>query len=167
MEDGMVYVYFGEGKGKTSAAFGLAMRASGRGKRVLIAQFLKNNDSGERNAANLLNNMTVLPCPDRVTFTSDMTEQEKEDMHIYYDSLFRRAADMVLREEFDAVVFDEILTAVEAGLLDKTRLTDLLKNRSQDTEIILTGTSADEDIIALADYVSKIERIKQPESPEA
>lgn len=162
MDDGMVHVYYGNGKGKTSAAFGLAMRASGRGKRVLIAQFLKSNDSGERIAAKLINNMTLLPCPDRVTFTDEMTEQEKSDMHIYYDSLFNRAVDMAVRDKYDVIILDEVLTAIYAGLLEKSKLVDLLKERDEQLEVVMTGCCADDDIIEYADYASKIEAVKHP-----
>ena len=77
----MVHLYCGEGKGKTTAAMGLALRMAGRGKRVVVAQFLKGADSGERYALAMLPQVTLLPLPERVKFSFQLTPEEREEVN--------------------------------------------------------------------------------------
>lgn len=80
----MVHLYCGEGKGKTTAAMGLALRMAGRGKRVVVAQFLKGADSGERYALAMLPQVTLLPLPERVKFSFQLTPEEREAEQVRY-----------------------------------------------------------------------------------
>ena len=73
----MLHIYYGYGKGKTTCAVGIAMRAAGSDRKVLFSQFLKGNDSGERRSMKLIPNITLTPCPDHVKFVRDMTDEEK------------------------------------------------------------------------------------------
>lgn len=83
----MVHLYCGEGKGKTTAAMGLALRMAGRGKRVVVAQFLKGADSGERYALAMLPQVTLLPLPERVKFSFQLTPEEREAEQARYLAL--------------------------------------------------------------------------------
>ena len=83
----MVHLYCGEGKGKTTAAMGLALRMAGRGKRVVVAQFLKGADSGERYALAMLPQVTLLPLPERVKFSFQLTPEEREAEQVRYLAL--------------------------------------------------------------------------------
>lgn len=86
----MVHLYCGEGKGKTTAAMGLALRMAGRGKRVVVAQFLKGADSGERYALAMLPQVTLLPLPERVKFSFQLTPEEREAEQVRYLALRSR-----------------------------------------------------------------------------
>ena len=87
----MVHLYCGEGKGKTTAAMGLALRMAGRGKRVVVAQFLKGADSGERYALAMLPQVTLLPLPERVKFSFQLTPEEREAEQALYLALAEQA----------------------------------------------------------------------------
>lgn len=87
----MVHLYCGEGKGKTTAAMGLALRMAGRGKRVVVAQFLKGADSGERYALAMLPQVTLLPLPERVKFSFQLTPEEREAEQVRYLALAEQA----------------------------------------------------------------------------
>ena len=87
----MVHLYCGEGKGKTTAAMGLALRMAGRGKRVVVAQFLKGADSGERYALAMLPQVTLLPLPERVKFSFQLTPEEREAEQARYLALAEQA----------------------------------------------------------------------------
>ena len=87
----MVHLYCGEGKGKTTAAMGLALRMAGRGKRVVVAQFLKGADSGERYALAMLPQVTLLPLPERVKFSFQLTPEEREAEQARYLALVEQA----------------------------------------------------------------------------
>ena len=89
----MVHLYCGEGKGKTTAAMGLALRMAGRGKRVVVAQFLKGADSGERYALAMLPQVTLLPLPERVKFSFQLTPEEREAEQVRYLALAEQAGE--------------------------------------------------------------------------
>lgn len=161
---GLTHIYCGNGKGKTTTAFGLAMRAAGRSKKILIAQFLKNNDSGERNSAALLRNITLLPCPENIKFTFDMNDQEKKDMAVYCKGLLDRAFFMAEQDAYDMLILDEVLPAVDSGIIERQTLVDLIINKPSTMELILTGRCEDKSLYNYADYVSEINDIKHPYS---
>lgn len=162
MQNGMIHIYCGNGKGKTTAAFGLALRAAGRKKKVLISQFLKSNDSGERTAIDLIEGITLMPCLDKVNFTGDMDEQEKQDMHIYYTSQLKRADELAKLGQYDMLILDEVLVAVETGLIEKSELLDIIDNKPEGLELVMTGNCSDEEIMNKADYLSEIKELRHP-----
>ena len=93
---GYVHIYCGDGKGKTTAAIGLAVRAAGRGKKVVIARFLKTEDSGEVEVLRSIPGITVLPCEKTFGFYFQMTEEQKREAALYYGSLLERAWSMAV-----------------------------------------------------------------------
>ncbi len=159
---GLVHIYCGSGKGKTSAALGLGLRACGRGFRVLLVRFLKDEHSGELNALKELDCFTVLKTPKTLPFTWKMTEKEKADYASYAKGMFEDALSAVENNEYDMLILDEACAAAAYGMLDKNAVTAFLKTRPSTLEVVLTGRNPPEEWVELADYVSQIECIKHP-----
>lgn len=157
---GLVHIYCGDGKGKTSAAIGLAIRAAGRGKRIVIARFLKNDDSGEVDILRRIPEITLLPCEKNFGFVSRMDEETKRQAAACNLGLFERAS--MLAEDADMVVFDEIMAAVRYGMIPESRVLDFLAGRPERLEVVMTGRNPSEKLLAAADYVSEIVKRKHP-----
>ncbi|WP_444643376.1 cob(I)yrinic acid a,c-diamide adenosyltransferase [Caproiciproducens sp. R1] len=160
--NGLTHVYCGDGKGKTTAAVGLGVRACGSGKRVLMAQFLKGNGSGELAVLKQLENFSVLPTVPTVKFTFQMTKKELEAAAVLCGNLFCKAVAAAKADECDLLILDEVFAAVNCGLLDGAMLTDFIKNKPQKLELVLTGRGPKPEVLELADYVSEIRKEKHP-----
>ena len=160
MELGLVHLYIGSGKGKTTAAIGLCTRAIGSNLRVGIAQFLKNGRSGEMRILQSFDTVTVFPTIPNVKFTFAMSEEEKNQAASFYRQLLA-----TIREKADALdvlLLDEVIDAVNAGLLDVDDLLSLIKTRKQGLEVILTGRNPPPEILDIADYISDIQAVRHP-----
>ena len=162
---GLVHIYCGDGKGKTSAAIGLAVRAAGCGKHVVIARFLKTDDSGEVEALKMLPGVHVIPCRKNFGFVRSMDEKTKEKCAAYNRALFLEAARMA--EDADLVVFDEIMAAMNYGMVPEADVLDFLADRpkkgeTDGLEVVMTGRNPSEALIDAADYVSEICKRKHP-----
>lgn len=154
----MLHLYCGNGKGKTTAAMGLALRAAGRGKRVVIAQFLKGADSGERFALAQLPHVTLLPVPDTVKFSFRMTEEERRAEARRYQNLLAQ-----IRREAPGcflLVLDEACAAVNTGLLPLEDLLACLD--SLECEVVLTGRDPAPQLVERADYITSMEAVRHP-----
>lgn len=154
----MLHLYCGNGKGKTTAAMGLALRAAGRGKRVVIAQFLKGSDSGERLAFSHLPQVTLLPVPDTVKFSFRMTDEERQAEAQRYQQLLR----LVRQEAHNCflLVLDEACAAVNTGLLPLDDLLSCLD--SLNCEVVLTGRDPAQELVDRADYITSMEAVRHP-----
>ena len=154
----MLHLYCGNGKGKTTAAMGLALRAAGRGKRVVIAQFLKGADSGERFALAQLPQVTLLPVPDTVKFSFRMTEEERHMEAQRYQDLLEQ----IHREAQSCflLVLDEACAAVNTGLLPLEDLLSCLD--SLECEVVLTGRDPAPQLAERADYITSMEAVRHP-----
>ncbi len=157
-----IHIYCGDGKGKTSAAVGLAVRAAGRGKRVLIARFLKTDDSGEVAALSHIPGVTVKPCEKTFGFYRSMTAAQKAEAAAYYGGLLRQTWREAEEERYDMVVLDEIMAVCRYGLAEEAWLLERLRRRPQGLEVVLTGREPSEAMLELADYVSEIRKRKHP-----
>lgn len=157
---GMICVFTGNGKGKTSAAFGMAMRFLGHGKRVVVVQFLKGTRTGEM----LLKRN--LPGLDVVQFGTesfvDLKKPSKEDGQRAIEALMyaKKVASGSFRP--DLLILDEVNVAVSAGLLGDSEMLDFLANIHEETDVVLTGRGASEKIIQRADMVTEMKEIKHP-----
>jgi cob(I)alamin adenosyltransferase len=160
--NGLTHIYCGDGKGKTTAAIGLGIRACGSGKRVLLAQFLKGSTSSELTVLRELKNFRVLPAPEHIKFTFQMTPDELKETAELCSRQFQRAVSAVKAGECDLLILDEVFGAISCGLLADTLLLDLIKNKPQSMELVLTGRDPKPEILELADYVSEIRKIKHP-----
>ncbi len=159
---GLVHIYCGDGKGKTTAAMGLAIRAVGRGRRVLIARFLKTDDSGEVDVLKGVPGIEVRPCEKTFGFYFRMTEEQKKEAAEYYSGLLERTWRQAVEEEFDLVVLDEMMAACGYKLVDETRLCELLREKPEKLEVVMTGRNPSKQLLELADYVSEIQKRKHP-----
>lgn len=160
-ETGLVHIYYGDGKGKTTAAFGLAFRCAGRGKRVVIAQFLKSGGSGEVLAAERFPEITVARGRAVRKFTFQMDEREKAQTAQDCAELFRRAAELAQSGDVRLLVLDEVIDACR-GFLGLDEVAAFLDSRPEGLEVVLTGHSLPEALAGRADYISHVVKEKHP-----
>ena len=121
----MKHLYFGDGKGKTTAAVGIAVRAAGSNLKVLFVQFLKTEFSGERHVLSHTENVTLTLCPADLKFTFQMNEKEKAQAAKIFKGIFDHSVTLALTEKYDMVVFDEIIDAINAEMLTESEVVDL------------------------------------------
>ena len=159
---GCVHIYCGDGKGKTSAAVGLAVRAAGRGKRVLIVRFLKTDNSGEVEVLRTIPGITVTPCDRTFGFVFRMNEQQKREAAEYFQKRFETAVREAVDGKFDMLILDEIMASCNYGMVSEDDVAEFLKTRPETMEVVLTGRDPSECLISLSDYVSEIKMIKHP-----
>lgn len=157
---GLIHIYCGDGKGKTTAAMGLALRCAGSGRKVLLLQFLKDGKSSEFAALAHVPNIEVIPQTRTFGFTWTLTPEERAEAAAYYAGLleeaFRRAGG------FDLLILDEALGACTTGMVDESRLLALLDEKPEPLEIVLTGRDPSQALQDLADYVTEMKMVKHP-----
>lgn len=158
----MLHIYCGDGKGKTTAALGLAVRAAGSGMRVFFIQFLKGSPTSELNSLDKLENITVLRCDRDYGFTFTMNDEEKAAITNCHNELLKQALSLVESGDADMIILDEFNAAYECGLLDKRLADNLVLNHWEKAELVLTGRNPQEKFIEAADYVSEILAVKHP-----
>lgn len=157
---GITQVYTGEGKGKTTAAFGLALRAIGRGLKVYVIQFIKGGfDYGELHIVNELPRIK-LAAYGRGQFIEGENPTE-EDLRLAREA-FEHAKKVVQSKEYDIVVLDEINVAMSLKLLDVGEVLALIEDKPEKVELVLTGRGAPDAIIEAADLVTEMVEIKHP-----
>jgi len=160
LEKGIVQVYTGNGKGKSSAAFGLALRAIGRGLKVYIIQFIKGGfDYGELYIVDKLPNLT-LKAFGRGKFVIQKPA-EKVDVE-FAEEAFALAEEVVKSGEYDIVILDEINVALNLKLIKTEKVLELIKNKPKHVELVLTGRYASNEIIEAADLVTEMKEVKHP-----
>ena len=158
---GLIHLYCGDGKGKTTAAVGLSVRAAGAGKRVLFAQFLKDGSSSELNVLRALQNVEVACCTQNFGFFKAMDGQTKAAAQKAYSALLedvmRKSADGV-----DLLVLDEALDALSKGLVDEALVDRALDMSARGVEVALTGRAPSRKIVEKADYITEMRCEKHP-----
>jgi len=155
MEKGLIQVYTGNGKGKTTAALGLALRAVGHGFKVLIVQFMKGNtEYGELKSARKLSPYLMIKPYGRKVFISE-TNPDEIDIQLALEG-FSLAKTAIENKEFDIVILDEINLAVDYGLIPLSELLQLMDTKPTTVELILTGRNARPEIIEKADLVTEM-----------
>ena len=158
----MVHVYTGDGKGKTTAALGLALRALGWGLRVCFIQFVKGYPE--------IGEMKIAPAFDgrfeihqfALDLSRDIDESKVLARRAAAEEAMRFAESAVASREYDLVVLDEINVAVHYGLIDAARVLSLISKKPKRVELVLTGRNAKQAIIEAADYASVISKFKHP-----
>ncbi|HHV50461.1 MAG TPA: cob(I)yrinic acid a,c-diamide adenosyltransferase [Clostridiales bacterium] len=160
MRKGLVHLYCGEGKGKTTAAMGLCLRAAGRGLRVGIAQFIKPGDSGEIKILSTLENVKVFPFLPDVKFTNIMSEAERSHARNFYSGLIKLIYEEI--DNFNLLILDEAVAAVTENLVELESIIHLIKNRPSGLEIVITGRKPPQELMDIADYISEIRNIRHP-----
>ena len=159
LDKGQVQVYTGNGKGKTTAALGLAFRACGRGMKVCMIQFMKGGGPyGEHLAAEkLAPNLTIIPTGREGWVNRD--NPDPEDRRLALDAL-AKGKDALTSGSYDLVILDEANGAVGFGLLTAEELLEVIALRPNGVELVLTGRNADQRIIEAADLVTEMREIK-------
>lgn len=165
--NGMLHIYTGDGKGKTTAAIGLAVRFAGSGQRVLYTQFLKRNDSSELRILEQIEKIELLRCERCFGFTSQMSEGTKKEAESFYTAHLHRLVQEIwekadTKNSYGLLIMDELATAYAAGVVDKKAVLELLRKRPDDLELVITGRNAAPELLAYADYVSEIKKCRHP-----
>ncbi len=158
-ELGLVQIYTGNGKGKTTAALGLAVRACLHGYRVVFIQFMKGTNYGEDKLSEMIPNFQLEKFG-RKEFV-DPKNPHPKDLEEAKEAL-KRAKE--LAEDCDMMILDEINVAIHFGLLDIDEVMDFVKNKPKHLELVLTGRYAPKELIEIADLVSEVREIKHPYS---
>lgn len=158
----MVHIYYGDGKGKTTASIGLAVRAAGSRMKVLFVQFLKTEFSGERHTLSHTENISLTFCPLELNFTYNMDEVEKAKASVTFRNIFDNSVKTVLTQKFDMIVLDEIFSAIEADMISESDVYEFVSNAPKNLEIVLTGHNPSERLLNLADYITEMKKVKHP-----
>ncbi len=159
-EKGLIYVFTGEGKGKTTAAIGQAVRSIGQGWKVLIVQFIKQVISGE---VAPLKKLGVEVYPMGLGYVGILTDRKERAQHV---QAAERAFDFTKGKldtgGYDLLILDEVNNAVHLGLLEVGEVLEFLKSKPKNLSVILTGRDAPQEFLELADLVSEVREIKHP-----
>jgi cob(I)alamin adenosyltransferase len=154
----MIHIYTGDGKGKTTASMGLAIRAAGSGRKVVIVQFLKGTDSGELHSLSLIPNITVLRNMECRGFFHNLSEEVRRKITEENNENLKKA--FVL--PYDLIVLDEICAAYSLEAVGRKAVDDLLRDFPAEKELVLTGRNPPDHFCNAADYISEIKKIKHP-----
>jgi cob(I)alamin adenosyltransferase len=166
LEKGLVQIYTGDGKGKTTAAFGLALRAAGQGNKVLVYQFLKPSslDIGERFALQLgavKIRVESLDIPwDMAKSFSD--EQAVVEMQNAIKEVLERLAETAEKRFYDVLILDEIIFCLSKNLAKFEDVRRIIDRRASGVEIVMTGRGATKELIEIADLVTEMKSVKHP-----
>lgn len=154
MEKGLIHILCGDGKGKTTSAIGMAIRAAGRNKKVVIVQFLKGIETGEIEILKAIPNIILIRAERARSFDYDNIPNLKQ----CHNEMFRKS----LSIKCDMLILDEIAACCNYGYIDKGMVDDFILNKPDNIELVLTGRNPDEKWIEAADYVGEIKKIKHP-----
>ena len=159
MENGLIHIYCGDGKGKTTAAMGLALRCLGNGGKVLVMQFLKDGKSGEISVLKSLG-AEILPTYPDIKFSFKMTDEEKQRAAEFYTNSLEEIK--AKAKDHDMLIFDEILHAVNLGFIPLESLLFFLENKPANLEVVMTGRDPKEELLGTADYITEMKKLKHP-----
>lgn len=163
MENGLVQVYYGTGKGKTTAAIGLGIRSIGSDYKVMMIQFLKNDGTGECKILKTLEpQFKVFHFEKKRGFTWQLSEEEKGELRSETSNALKFASKVMDTGQCDVLILDEILNSIEVGVASEEEVLALIDGKSDDVELILTGRVLPDSIRDRADYISHIQSIKHP-----
>jgi len=158
----MMHVYYGNGKGKTTAALGLALRAAGHGRKVVIVQFLKNSPTGEEASFKLYPGITLLRGKAGKAFSFAMNEDEKRETRLIHNSNLESASSLVYGGACDMLILDEGMDAVRKELVDEALVRRLVFERPENVELVVTGHKPVQWLLDAADYVTEMVKQKHP-----
>lgn len=157
MDKGLVHLYCGNGKGKTTAAMGLALRALGQGMQVVVVQFLKNGTSGELEPLRTLG-ATVYSGKPGAKFTFQMNAEEKAQATKENNARLAEA----LQQPCDLLILDEICAARNSGMVDEALAKQAVLERPQHREVVLTGRNPEAWMVEAADYITEMQPRRHP-----
>lgn len=162
---GLIQINCGDGKGKTTAAIGQAVRSAGTGMQVVFSRFLKTDKSGELEVLKNVPGITLIPFRKNFGFFNKMTEEEKREAALVYqeelDLAVKTALDCAAQGD-TVLVMDEIIATYNHGLVNREAFVEFLKNKPSNLEVVMTGRGPAPELVELADYVSEIKKVKHP-----
>lgn len=158
---GLIHIYCGDGKGKTSAAVGLALRAAGAGMKVLFVQFLKDGSSQEMKMLEQTGLIETACCPSIHKFVFQMSEEERQLAGAEYSRLLESSLRRC-NEGYGLLVLDEVIPACNMGMVPESTLVDFLRSKPAELEVVLTGGEPSTVLLGLADYVTEMKKHKHP-----
>lgn len=161
MEHAKIHLYHGTGKGKTTAAIGLSIRAAGAGKTIVFAQFMKGNDSSEMNILRTIPQIVVVQVGHQYGFTWNMDEEGKKKIKARHDTMLTEIEKILQEKRVDVLILDEVVSAYQYDLIDRGRVEKLVQN-TYDVEMVMTGRNPAEFMIQKADYVTNMQAEKHP-----
>lgn len=159
---GMIHIYCGDGKGKTTAATGLAVRAAGTGMKVLFARFLKNENSGELQILDQIPEIKVLHLDKSYGFYQTLNDREKAGMKAMYRELWQSIEEKINSGVYDMLVIDELMAAYNYGILEQESVHRFLENKPEKLEVVMTGRNPSDRLMELSDYISEIKKVRHP-----
>ena len=159
---GLIHIYTGEGKGKTTASLGLAVRAAGRDLKVVIVQFLKGRDTGEMNSLCKIPEITVYRNEKDYGFFFAASDDTKVKIRTSHDVNLKKAIEMIENQSCDLLILDEILAAYSLDAVSREIVDELVMNKPDGLELVLTGRDAPDKFLERADYVSEVVKRKHP-----
>lgn len=162
MTHGLIHIYCGDGKGKTTAATGLSIRAAGCGLKVLFARFLKNETSGELRILDTVPEIEVLHLKKSFGFYNTLSQEEKHLARELYGQLWDTVVQKIETGSYDLLIMDEFMAAYNYGLIGHEKALEFLRCKPAGLEVVLTGRNPSAELIEAADYVSEIKKIKHP-----
>lgn len=159
---GLIHIYCGDGKGKTTAAVGLAVRCAGRGNKVLLVQFLKSRDSGELYSLAKLPDIEIMRGKESKKFTFQMNEEEKHALLIEHNKMFEQVLAKIKNGGYSLLILDEVIGALNAKVFEMPKLIEFLRHKPENLEVVLTGRNPAPELVEIADYVSEMLKVKHP-----
>ncbi|MGI6220273.1 MAG: cob(I)yrinic acid a,c-diamide adenosyltransferase [Coriobacteriales bacterium] len=160
--EGLTHVYYGNGKGKTTSALGMALRASGQGLKVVIVQFLKNAPTGELVQFSGIPNVRVIRGTAGGGFVRAMSDEQKEKTRKIQNDNLREAIRLVEMGQCDMLVLDEVLDAYQLDMLDGDLLRSIVCNKPEGLELVITGHEPIDWIMDKADYITEMKKWRHP-----
>ena len=165
----MIHIYCGDGKGKSTAAAGLALRCAGYGGKVLFVRFLKNDSSGELKGLRMMPEIELLSPRKSFGFYWNLSEQEKAELKKVCRECLEEVKQRVNEGkaevnagDYQMLVLDEIMAVMKYEIISVDEMLEFLKNIPEEVEVVLTGRNPDPRLVQAADYVSEIRKIKHP-----
>ena len=161
MEKGLIHIYTGNGKGKTTAAMGLVSRAAGYNKKIYIMQFLKGRKTGEKIFFAQFENIHFKRAHKSKKFIKNMNINEKKKLTIKIEKVFKKVKKIIEQSEYEIIILDEIMGLINNDIIEVDDVISTIGN-NMEKEIILTGRDAPQELIDTADYVTEMKAIKHP-----
>lgn len=163
LEEGLIHVYTGDGKGKTTAALGQGIRTAGRGFKVLMVQFLKGDDTGELySIEKLAPNFQLRRFGAMKNFYFQLSNEEKLQVQNSVKEGLEYINKQLMEENYSLIIMDEIMAVLYNQIVELDQVLSIIKNKPRHIEMILTGRNAPKALIEIADYVTEMTKIKHP-----